>query len=301
MTSAMDIKAPTGGKKSRQPMVPGEFLLTGEDFQQIVAMLHADAGIYLPDSKATLVYSRLAKRVRALGLESFRDYCTLVASSDGMDERHRMLAALTTNVTRFFREPHHFEHLKTHVLPPLLAAAARGGRVRIWSAACSSGEEPFSIALVILSLMPDASSHDVKVLATDIDPYMVEHGRQATYSDASLKDLRPELRNRYFTANHGKDEKTWTATEPLRKLVAFRELNLNGSWPMTGPFQAIFCRNVVIYFEESTQQKIWCRFAPLLSPGGWLYLGHSERVTGPATSLLSSEGITTYRLRKEAT
>ncbi len=145
---------PSRARSQDKALVPGEFLLTGDDFQQIAAMLHADAGIYLAESKATLVYSRLAKRLRALGLESFRDYCTLVAGTDGVDERQKMMAALTTNVTHFFREPHHFEHLKKQVLPPLVAAAKLGRRVRIWSAGCSSGQEPYSIALTILSLMP---------------------------------------------------------------------------------------------------------------------------------------------------
>jgi chemotaxis protein methyltransferase CheR len=298
MTNTIELDRPQGG--GRRSLVPGEFLLTSDDFQQIAAMLHADAGISLPESKATLVYSRLAKRVRALGLENFRDYCSVVAGCDGVGERQKMLASLTTNVTHFFREPHHFQHLKGRVLPALLGAAKRGGRIRIWSAGCSSGQEPFSIALTIFALMPNADAHDIKVLATDIDPNMVEHGRKATYSDALLGAVPVALRNQYFASTQANGEKAWTATEQLRKLVAFRELNLNGPWPMTGLFQAIFCRNVVIYFDERTQQVIWNRFAPLLTPGGWLYLGHSERVTGSATSAFASEGITTYRLRERA-
>lgn len=301
MASTTELNKPRSRERSSQTLVPGEFLLTIDDFQQIAAMLHTDAGIYLPESKATLVYSRLAKRVRALGLENFRDYCALIASSEGVGERQRMLAALTTNVTHFFREPHHFEHLKSQVLPPLLEAVKKGGRVRIWSAGCSSGQEPFSIALTILSLLPQAASHDIKVLATDIDPYMVERGRQATYSDSALSGVPVEFRNRYFTSTRGDGEKVWTAIDALRKLITFRELNLNASWPMKGSFNAIFCRNVVIYFDERTQQNIWSRFAPLLAPGGWLYLGHSERVSGAATAAFLSEGITTYRLREGAT
>ena len=295
-----ELKRPRDGAQGGQSLVPGEFLLTGDDFRQIAAMLLEDAGIYLPESKATLVYSRLAKRIRALGLESFRDYCKLIASADGVDERQKMLAALTTNVTHFFREPHHFEHLKTCVLPPLLDAASRGARVRIWSAGCSSGQEPFSIALTILSLMPRADTHNVRVLATDIDPYMIERGQQATYSDAALAGVPVELRHRYFSGMRENGEKVWTANEQLRTLVAFKELNLNGPWPMKGTFHAIFCRNVAIYFEERTQQTIWSRFVPLLTPAGWLYVGHSERISGAAASAFSSEGITTYRLREAA-
>lgn len=296
MANAIELKKPLTGRVAQAPMVPGEFLLTSEDFQHIAQMLYADAGIYLPESKATLVYSRLAKRVRSLGLESFRDYCALIAGNDGVGERQKMMAALTTNVTHFFREPHHFEYLKKRVLPPLLEEAAHGGRVRIWSAGCSSGQEPYSIALTVLSLMPNAEKHDVKILATDIDPYMIERGREGSYNEAALAQVPGDLRSRYFVADRSSGERMWTATEQLRSLITFRELNLNGSWPVKGPFQAIFCRNVVIYFDEPTQQAIWKRFAPLLRPSGWLYIGHSERVSGPAASAFASEGITTYRM-----
>lgn len=278
----------------------GEFLMTAADFRQIAAMLHADAGIHIPEAKATLVYSRLAKRLRALGLKNFRDYCAIVAEHGGADERQQMLAALTTNVTRFFREPHHFEHLRKQVLPPLVEAAKRGGRIRLWSAACSNGAEPYSIALTVLSVLPTATSYDIKVLATDIDPNMVEEGSCGTYSDGALQPVPADLRLRYFTSTQGAEGKTWQASEALQSLISFRELNLIGSWPMRGKFDAIFCRNVVIYFEDATQAKLWSRFVPHLAPGGRLYIGHSERVSGPATPLFESEAITTYRLKEGA-
>ncbi len=286
------------GRDAQERMVDGEFLFTTGDFQAIAAMLHGDAGIALPESKATLVYSRLAKRLRSLGLESFRDYCALVASNEGADERVRMLAALTTNVTRFFREPHHFEHLKTSVLPPLIQKAKQGGRIRLWSAACSTGQEPYSIAATLLSLMPDAGKYDVKVLATDIDPNVVAEGRRGVYGASALEPVPSALRDRWFTPLPQKDgEKLWGANDEMRNLVEFRELNLIGNWPMKGKFQAIFCRNVVIYFNDETQVKVWNRFTPLLEAGGVLYIGHSERVTGPAADQLETVGITTYRLK----
>jgi chemotaxis protein methyltransferase CheR len=295
------VRTPPARQRGQdKALVPGEFLLTGDDFQSIAAMLYADAGIYLAESKATLVYSRLAKRLRALGLESFRDYCALVAGSEGVGERQKMLAALTTNVTRFFREPHHFEHLKTEVLMPLAEAARRGRRVRLWSAASSSGQEPYSIALTVLSVLPDAASLDIRVLATDIDPHMIADGRAGLYSESAIADVPVELRRNYFVKTSVHGDKMWGVADDLRDLVAFRELNLNGSWPMKGPFDAIFCRNVVIYFDEPTQQKIWSRFAPLLVPGGYLYVGHSERVSGPVAAQFHSDGVTTYRLQGEA-
>jgi chemotaxis protein methyltransferase CheR len=286
-------------------LVPGEFHLSRDDFRHIAAMLHADAGIHLPESKAALVYSRLAKRLRSLGLANFRDYCALVARSEGLDERQKMLAALTTNVTRFFREPHHFEHLEKEVLPPLLEAARRGGRVRLWSAACSSGQEPYSIALTLLSLMPEAGDFDVKVLATDIDPNVLAEGQRGIYAEAALEAVPAKLRLRWFApategGPRGAQPRAFCVADQLRAIVAFRELNLLGPWPMKGPFQAIFCRNVAIYFEEGTQMKLWDRFAPMLSPGGRLYIGHSERVTGLAAAAFESEGVTAYRLRRSA-
>jgi chemotaxis protein methyltransferase CheR len=278
-------------------IVPGEFLMSGGDFRRIAEMIHSDAGIYLQEAKATLVYARLAKRLRVLGLTNFGDYCELVAGPRGQEERQEMLAALTTNVTRFFREGHHFEHLKSHVLPPLLKEAARGGRIRIWSAACSSGQEPYSIALTILSVLPDAAAHDIKVLATDIDPHILEVGKKGVYAESLLADVSPDLRKRFFEPHRGDGEQQWRVSEALRGLVAFRPLNLIEDWPMRGAFHAIFCRNVVIYFDEATQQRLWSKFVPRLEPGGWLYIGHSERVSGPAGAQLGSDGISTYRLK----
>jgi chemotaxis protein methyltransferase CheR len=277
-------------------LVPGEFKMTNRDFREIAAMLYDDAGIYLPESKATLVYSRLAKRLRALSLPSFRDYCELVAGPAGKDERLEMLSALTTNVTRFFREPHHFEHLRTRVLPRLVEAARRGGRARLWSAACSTGQEPYSIALTLLSVEPNAAALDIKILATDIDPRVVAEARRGVYPDAALSDAPAALKKRYFTSAPGAGAPSSAAGDELKQLISFRTLNLNADWPMQGKFDAIFCRNVVIYFDEPTQQRVWSKFAAKLEPGGWLYIGHSERVNGAAASRFVSDGVTSYRL-----
>lgn len=280
-------------------LVPGEFLLTAEDFRTIAQAMHTDAGIHMPESKATLVYSRLARRLRALGLESFRAYCALIQSNDGADERQRMLAALTTNVTRFYREPHHFQHLKTKVLPGLLAKAARGESVRIWSAGCSNGQEAFTVALVILSMMPDAASRDVRILASDIDPNMIEEGRAGIYDETALTDVNTDLRRRFFdTAKiHGREG--WSVNSDMRKLVSFRELNLFAKWPMKRKFDIIFCRNVAIYFDQEHQANLWSRFASTLMPKGHLYIGHSERLAGSAGALFVNDGITTWRLSGE--
>ena len=284
----------TGQREQRnERLVDGEFVFTAEDFRRIAATLHAEAGIALQESKATLVYSRLAKRLRALGLESFRDYCALIADAKGADELQKMIAALTTNVTRFYREPHHFEHLKQKVLPPLLDRARKGGAVRIWSAGCSNGQEPYTIALTILQMAPEAADWDVRILATDIDTNMLAEGRAGFYSDSVMSAVPADLRARWFEREDG----GWRATEPLRRLVQFNELNLMGDWPMRRRYDAIFCRNVVIYFEEETQARVFSRFVPLMQPGARLYIGHSERLCGPAADQLGSDGVTTYILQ----
>jgi len=276
----------------RESLVEGEFPLTPEDFRQIAQTLHGHAGIALHEGKAALVYSRLAKRLRALGLRSFRDYCELIRGEDALDERQAMTAALTTNVTRFFREPHHFEHLKDRVMPELVRRARAGGRVRLWSAACSNGQEPYSMGMVVLAELPEANDLDVKILATDIDPNMVAEGTAGVYSSEALDAAPVALRNRFFE----KQGTQYSAGDQLRRLVAFRELNLIGQWPMRGRFDVIFCRNVVIYFDEPTQEKIWSRFLPAMTPDATLYIGHSERVSGPASARLRTDGLTTYRL-----
>jgi chemotaxis protein methyltransferase CheR len=271
----------------------GEFHLSSADFNTIAGILLSEVGISLGENKVNLVYSRLAKRLRALRLTSFRDYCALISGPAGEKERGEMIAALTTNVTRFFREPHHFEHLKTEILPAALQFAKKGGRVRLWSAACSSGQEPYSMAMTVLSLMPEAPRYDIKILATDVDPNMIAFGQAGIYQSAALESIPSTLRSRWFT-NLGSGD--MQAGEELRSLVSFRKLNLIGDWPMRGHFHAVFCRNVVIYFNQETQSRIWERITPLLDPNAALYIGHSERVSGPAERLLKSDGITTYRL-----
>ncbi|WP_286950046.1 MULTISPECIES: CheR family methyltransferase [Brevundimonas] len=276
----------------REALVEGEFVFTAEDFRHIAQTLHAHAGIALSEGKAALVYSRLAKRLRVLGLRSFRDYCALIDGVEGVDERQAMMAALTTNVTRFYREPHHFDHLRDKVMPELAAKARAGGRVRLWSAACSNGQEPYSMAMTVLDVLPEAAELDVRILATDIDPNMVAEGAAGVYSDDLLAPV-PAASRKHFTPVAGTPGR-FSADATLRRLVAFKELNLIGDWPMRGRFDVIFCRNVVIYFDDATQERVWGRFTPILNPGGVLYIGHSERVTGPAAQQLQPAGLTTY-------
>lgn len=287
--------SPALARRGEEPnLVEGEFAFTASDFRRIAELLYEQAGISLTETKATLVYSRLAKRLRALGLRSFGEYCAMIASPGGEAERANMLNALTTNVTRFFREPHHFDHLRDQVLAPRLAALKAGARMRLWSAACSSGQEPYSIALTVLSLLPEAPSLDIRILATDIDSRVVAQAREGVYPADLVEPIPADFRNRWLERDPA-NPRQWRMGEAARSLIAFKELNLIGPWPMRGPFDAIFCRNVVIYFDEPTQETIWSRFAPLLGAEGRLYIGHSERVTGPSADGYLSDGLTVYR------
>lgn len=276
-------------------LASGEYPLTRRDLSEIAAMIYADAGIYLNDSKASLVYSRLSKHIRNLGLRGFREYCTLVASPEGAAVRREMLSHLTTNFTRFFRENHHFDHLRDEVLPGLIARAKNGGRVRIWSAASSDGQEPYSIALTVMSLLPNAADYDFRILATDIDPKILALARAGAYDENSLETVSPAMRKQYFREVMIDGRRKFQIDDKVKKLITYNELNLMAQWPFKGQFDVIFCRNVVIYFDEPTQMKIWQRFAALLPVGGHLYIGHSERVTGDAKNLFDNIGITTYR------
>lgn len=275
----------------------GEYPLTRRDLSEIAAMIYADAGIFLNESKASLVYSRLSKHIRKLGLSGFREYCQLVASPEGAAERREMLSHLTTNFTRFFRENHHFEHLRDEVLPDLIARAKAGGRVRIWSAASSDGQEPYSIALTVLSQFQNAADYDFKILATDIDPKILAIARRGAYDATALETVSQDMRRQWFRPVEVDGRSKFQVDDRVKRLITYNELNLMAQWPFKGKFDVIFCRNVVIYFDEPTQMKIWSRFADLMTDGGHLYIGHSERVSGDAKDLFDNIGITTYRYR----
>ncbi|MFN3890856.1 MAG: CheR family methyltransferase [Beijerinckiaceae bacterium] len=261
----------------------------------IAKIMHDEAGIYLPPAKNSLVFARLSKRLRALNLTNFKDYCNLVTSDRGHGERRQMLSALTTNVTNFFREKHHFEHMRLVSLPPLLKRAREGGRVRLWSAGCSTGQEPYSIAFTILMLEPRANSLDLRILATDIDPKVVETGARGLYHERDLAGVPAEVRDRWVHKVAGSGNGMMEISEEVCDLISFRELNLNSHWPMRGQFDIVFCRNTVIYFNGETQAQAWNNFGNVIPSGGWLYIGHSERISGPAEAFFSNLGTTTYR------
>ncbi|MEM6413870.1 MAG: protein-glutamate O-methyltransferase [Pseudomonadota bacterium] len=271
-----------------------DFEMSERDFDCIAGIIREEAGIALSSGKSSLVYSRLSKRIRKLKLETFSEYCQLVSDPSNTEERRHLLTSLTTNVTNFFREPHHFDDLKANVLPALLEKAARGERVRLWSAACSSGQEPYTIAMCVLGLAPEAASWDLRILATDIDPTIVNKARTGEYEDQLLKNV-PDVEKKRFFSKSKTDNDIWCAKPELKSLISFKEMNLIRDWPVRGPFDVIFCRNVVIYFEEETEQKVWSKFAKVLAPSGQMYIGHSERISGPATKYFEAAGVTTYK------
>jgi chemotaxis protein methyltransferase CheR len=284
----------TSRQSDDEVLASGEYPLTRRDLGEIAAMIYSDAGIALNDSKASLVYSRLSKHIRNLGLSGFRAYCQLVSSPEGAAERREMLSHLTTNFTRFFRENHHFEHLRDEVLPGLVQRAKSGGRVRIWSAASSDGQEPYSIALTVFQAFPNVLDYDFKILATDIDPKILAIARQGAYDEQALESVSPATRKQWFKEVEIGGRRKYQVDERLKRLITYNELNLMAQWPFKGKFDVIFCRNVVIYFDEPTQMRIWTRFADLLPVGGHLYIGHSERVSGDSKNDFDNIGITTY-------
>ncbi|ANP46767.1 CheR family methyltransferase [Candidatus Viadribacter manganicus] len=278
-------------------IVEGEYPFTKRNFDQIATFLRENTGISLNDAKAALVYSRLAKRLRALGIGDFDEYCRYIETQDGADERHEMVNALTTNVTRFFREPHHFEYLRQELAPTLIQAAKHGKRVRLWSAACSSGEEPYSIALTMLDALPDADRYDIKILASDIDAKILARARLGVYRDEAIEPIPAATRERWLAQERQGAAKQWRVKDAVRSLITFNELNLIGSWPMRGQFDVIFCRNVVIYFEEQTQALVWRRFREVMCPDARLFIGHSERIDVEG---FESAGLTIYKLEGAA-
>jgi chemotaxis protein methyltransferase CheR len=253
-----------------------EFPFTSADFQTIVGIVYDRSGIVLAAHKRDMTYSRLARRLRALGLRSFRDYCALL-TADGGKEVGFLINAITTNLTKFFRESHHFDHLRDHVLAPSLAKSrGQKERIRLWSAGCSSGEEPYSMAMTAMALSRDCSRDwDLRILATDLDTAMLKKAKAGVYSRSSLESVPAPIRERYFD-NRVEDRDHVHVVQAAKDLITFRQLNLLGHWPMSGRFDVIFCRNVMIYFDAKTKAALIDRFHSQLVDGGWLYVGHSE-------------------------
>lgn len=245
-----------------------EFEFTSAQFDKIRLLAKERAGIHLTEAKFDLVYSRLARRIRALRLRSFADYLGYLAKNDE-DEAREMINALTTNVTAFFRENHHFDFLADAASKRIQASP-----IKVWCCASSTGEEPYSIAMTLM----EARRPDFRILASDLDTVVLRTAAAGVYPEARVEGVPPEQLRRWFMTGCGDRDGTVRVRPELQTQIRFRQINLMNDWPIKGPLDAIFCRNVIIYFERSTQIALFHRFADLLRPGGFLFLGHSESV-----------------------
>lgn len=244
----------------------------------------------IEDHKRQMVYARLSRRLRSLNLSSFDAYLDLIEGPNPGEEMQAFVNSVTTNLTSFFREGHHFEHLSEAVIAPMVARNER--RLRIWSAGCSTGEEPHCIAMTILGACP-MPPPEFKVLATDLDTKVLSVAESGTYPKDRLDSIPAEHRSRLTVAPDGE---SFTFKPEVRGLLHFRHLNLLSHWPMRGPFDVVFCRNVLIYFDAEFKARLIDGFADLLKPGGFLYLGHSESILGTHPKL-KSLGRTIYERR----
>jgi chemotaxis protein methyltransferase CheR len=250
--------------------------LTPAQFVQIGRLLYQLCGITLRAGKESLVRGRLSKRLTDLGLDNFDDYLAYLETDTSERERVTMIDALTTNKTSFFRENQHFDYLRQRILP-LLRGSQRP--LRFWSAGCSSGEEPYTLAMICHEEFPDVERRDIRILATDISTRILAVARQAVYEQEALGDLPVQMLQRYFTLVRRQPTPAYQVKETVRTLVRLARLNLMAQWPMQGPFEVILCRNVMIYFDKPTQERLVQRFWELLTPGGYLFVGHSESLT----------------------
>jgi len=252
-----------------------EYPFSDRHFERLRALVAAFTGINLTAAKRDMTYGRIVKRLHALELSGFNDYFGLLEQDDNAEVEH-FVNAITTNLTSFFREDHHFEFLSATMLPELLERNRAARRLRIWSAGCSTGEEPYSIAITLLESCPDLSDWDTRILATDLDSNVLDRARRGIYTLERVEGLARARRSRWFRRGRGERTGQVRVVPELRDLICFRRLNLMESWPMRGPFDAVFCRNVVIYFDKNTQRTLFDRYAEILAPRGYLFIGHSE-------------------------
>jgi len=286
------------GSEARGPLAGGPRDLTPREFEVFRELVHARSGITLGPEKRPMLYARLARRLRALGLETFTDYQRFLEERDATgEELRRLINAVTTNKTDFFREAHHFRYLAEQWVSALRARAARTGlrSARIWSAACSSGEEAYTIAVTLLEALGGAAGWDVKIIATDLDTEVLAQAQAAVYQAARVEPVPAPLLSRYFLRGRGANAGLVKLRPEVQSLITFRQLNfMEEPWPIRGPLDVIFCRNALIYFDRPTQRRILEGFLARLAPDGVLFLGHSESIHGLVEGL-RHVGNTIYR------
>lgn len=261
--------------------------LTDREFQRISQMVYEHCGINLHEGKRELVRARMATRLRAGGFRSVGDYLEHVLADKTGSEFTTLIDTVSTNLTSFFRESRHFDYLSQKFLPDLIESRQRDGqrRIRVWSAGCSSGEEPYTLAMTLLESVRDPAGWDIKILATDISTKVLKLAEAGHYGEERVRSVPQQIRGKYFAADRkaaAGAPATYRVADHARKLISFRHLNLMAPWPFTGPFDFIFCRNVMIYFDKPTQEKLVNRYHDCLAKGGLLFTGHSESLTGIA-------------------
>jgi chemotaxis protein methyltransferase CheR len=269
----MAVTTATGGASGDKHR---EFSFSNEDFNSLRDLVKEVTGITLADSKRELVYGRLSRRLRVLGLPTFRDYRNLLASDAGNEEIAEFTNAVTTNLTSFFRENHHFDYLRDQFLLKRAADPSGSRRIRIWSAGCSTGEEPYSAAMTIAEALPDWNRWDIRILATDLDSEVLARAQGRVYKEDRVRGMNPRRVSKFFAESGGPSGRQYTVNADLASMVSFRQLNLMHALPMKGPLDVIFCRNVVIYFDKDTQRQLFAKMAKLQRPGDLLFMGHSE-------------------------
>ena len=265
-----------------QTFLSKEVVLTEEDFRQISQLVYDHCGINLHDGKKELIRSRLAKKMREGRFNSFPEYMEYIQSDKTGRAFSDFIDSLSTNLTSFFRENQHFEYVKDVLLPKIIAKKQQQGnyKVRVWSAGCSSGEEPYSIAITLLENLPQFSRWDVKVLATDISTRILDTAKAGIYAAERVHPVPVQQKMTYLEQKVRNGQKVYEVRQCLRDLIVFRYLNLMNEWPIKGPLDFIFCRNVMIYFDKPTQASLVKRYWDLLDSGGLLFTGHSESLTG---------------------
>lgn len=268
-----------------------EYDFREEHFKYIRELVLESSGIVLSDIKRDMVYGRLVRRLRALNIKTFSEYLKIIKNGDS-EELEEFTNSITTNLTSFFREKHHFEFIKNKVIPELISARQR--KIRFWSAGCSTGEEPYSLAITLADQLPRLMGADVKILATDLDSQVVATAREGIYSRDRIQGLPKAICSKWFTSSLGNNKETVQVASKLQGLITFNQLNLMHKWPMKGSFDVIFCRNVVIYFNKDTQKILFDRYANYLNTGGYLIVGHSESLHG-VTSRFKLLGNTIYQ------
>jgi chemotaxis protein methyltransferase CheR len=256
--------------------------LDESEFQRISELVYDHCGINLHDGKRELVRARLAKRLREGRFTSFSEYIEHVLNDTTGQEWSILVDSLSTNLTKFFREDQHFDYMRQELLPRIVAAKRKANqhRIRGWSAGCSSGEEPYSIAITLSEAISGLGRWDIKLLATDVSTRVLEKARKGVYDEERIEPIPMQWRNKYLRPVHDRGQTLYEVDHALKEMVITRHLNLMQEWPIKGPIDFIFCRNVMIYFDKPTQSRLIQRFHSLLDSGGILFTGHSESLTG---------------------